>query len=355
MIAVYLAAVPLLMAGLALARAARETADQAFQAQEEHLQEARSILRLDHREELAPDEPIPPRYAEYVKRMEHEVGVINNMGFAGYFLIVADFIDYARRNGIPVGPGRGSSAGSLAAWALGITGVDPIEYDIIFERFLNPERISMPDIDVDFCMRGRDDVIRYVARKYDEGESDDDRKVAQIITFGKLQARAAIRDVGRVLGMPYGDVDRIAKLIPETLGITLAEAVQQSPDLRARMGADGQVRHLVETAQRLEGLTRHASTHAAGVVIGTRPLIETGIIRRLGGETFVWRVGREDAVPREIWSIDIETTGKPSDLAEVVPVMLAAAQPYVGESTDDVVQVRMNGTDRRIDRIKGAD
>jgi len=229
---------------------------------------------LRRRLKLAPDEPIPPRYSEYEKRLEHEVGVIQTMGFAGYFLIVADFIDYARRNEIPVGPGRGSAAGSLAAFGLGITGVDPIEYDIIFERFLNPERISMPDIDVDFCVKGRDQVIRYVQEKYDD-EGDDGRKVAQIITFGKLQAKAAIRDVGRVLGMPYGDVDRIAKLVPETLGISLGDAIEQSPELRARMDSDGQVAKLIETAQRLEGLTRHASTHAAGVVIGTRPLIET--------------------------------------------------------------------------------
>jgi DNA polymerase-3 subunit alpha len=223
---------------------------------------------------LAPDEPLPPRCNEYEKRMEHELGVITSMGFAGYFLIVADFIGYARRHGIPVGPGRGSAAGSLAAYGLGITGVDPIEYDIIFERFLNPERISMPDIDVDFCMKGRDQVIRYVADKYD-GDGDDGKRVAQIITFGKLQARAVIRDVGRVLGMSYGDVDRIAKIIPDTLGITLDQAIEQSPELRARMDADGQIRQLVETGRRLEGLTRHASTHAAGVVIGTRPLIET--------------------------------------------------------------------------------
>jgi DNA polymerase-3 subunit alpha len=223
---------------------------------------------------LAPDEPIPGRYAEYAKRMQHEVSVINSMGFAGYFLVVADFIDFARRSGIPVGPGRGSSAGSLVAYGMGITGVDPIEYDIIFERFLNPERISMPDIDVDFCMRGRDQVIRYVAEKYD-GEGHEGKRVAQIITFGKLQAKAAIRDVGRVLGMPYGEVDRIAKLVPETLGITLEQALQQSPELRSRADSDGQVARLLETAQRLEGLTRHASTHAAGVVIGTRPLIET--------------------------------------------------------------------------------
>jgi DNA polymerase-3 subunit alpha len=228
---------------------------------------------LRHRLGLAPDEPIPPRCVEYVKRMEHEVGVINNMGFAGYFLIVADFIDYARRHDIPVGPGRGSSAGSLAAWALGITGVDPIEYDIIFERFLNPERVTMPDIDVDFCMKGRDEVIRYVSERYD-GEGIEGRRVAQIITFGKLQARAAIRDVGRVIGMAYADVDRIAKLVPETLGITLGEAVEQSPELRTRMEADGQVARVIATARRLEGLTRHASTHAAGVVIGSDPLLQ---------------------------------------------------------------------------------
>ncbi len=236
--------------------------------------EEQTARGLRQRLGLDPDEPIPARCSEYVKRVETELAVINSMGFAGYFLIVSDFIDYARRNGIPVGPGRGSSAGSLVAYSLGITGIDPLEYDIIFERFLNPERISMPDIDVDFCMRGRDQVIRYVAEKYD-GEGFDGKRVAQIITFGKLQARAAIRDVGRVLGMAYGEVDRLAKLIPDTLGISLDEALAQSPELRSRIDADGQVAQLFETARRLEGLTRHASTHAAGVVIGTRPLIET--------------------------------------------------------------------------------
>ncbi|HEX2483785.1 MAG TPA: DNA polymerase III subunit alpha [Myxococcota bacterium] len=222
---------------------------------------------------LDPREPLGPRHREYETRMRHELSVIQSMGFAGYFLIVADFIGYARRQGVPVGPGRGSSAGSVVAWSLGITGVDPIEYDIIFERFLNPERISMPDIDVDFCMRGRDEVIRYVAEKYDQS-GDDGRHVSQIVTFGTLQARAAIRDVGRVMGLPYGDVDRVAKLVPETLGITLDQALEQSPELRARVDSDGQVAKLLETARRLEGLTRHASTHAAGVVIGNRPLID---------------------------------------------------------------------------------
>jgi DNA polymerase-3 subunit alpha len=222
---------------------------------------------------LAPDEPFGPSHKPYVERMDHELQVIGSMGFAGYFLVVADFIAFAKRQRIPVGPGRGSSAGSLVAYSLGVTGVDPLEYDIIFERFLNPERISMPDIDVDFCMRGRDEVIRYVAEKYD-GVGDDERRVAQIITFGTMQARAAIRDVGRVLGMAYADVDRIAKLVPETLGITLDEALEQTPELRARVSADGQIARLVEMARRLEGVTRHASTHAAGVVIGNEPLID---------------------------------------------------------------------------------
>ncbi len=228
---------------------------------------------LRRRLRLSPDEPLRPEHAVYEARMRHELSVIQSMGFAGYFLIVGDFIAHARSSGIPVGPGRGSSAGSLVAYGLGITGVDPIEYDIIFERFLNPERISMPDIDVDFCIRGRDRVIRYVEQRYDD-PGDDGKRVAQIITFGKLQAKAAIRDVGRVLGMPYADVDRIAKLVPDTLGISLDEALSQSPDLRARSEADGQVAKLLQIARRVEGLTRHASTHAAGVVIGSRPLIE---------------------------------------------------------------------------------
>jgi DNA polymerase-3 subunit alpha len=241
----------------------------------EELLEKQAWAGLRRRLGLAPDEPLAPRRAVYGERLSYELGVIRSMGFAGYFLIVGDFIGWARDQGIPVGPGRGSSAGSVVAWALGITGVDPIEYDIIFERFLNPERISMPDIDVDFCMRRRDEVIRYVAATYDAGANHEERRVSQIITFGKLQARAVIRDVGRVLGLPYGDVDRIAKLVPETLGITLEQAVEQAPELRARMEADGQVARLIETARRLEGLTRHASTHAAGVVIGDRPLIES--------------------------------------------------------------------------------
>ena len=206
--------------------------------------------------------------------MRHELSVIQTMGFAGYFLIVADFIGYARKQGIPVGPGRGSSAGSVVAWSLGITGVDPIEYDIIFERFLNPERISMPDIDVDFCMRGRDEVIRYVAEKYDM-PGDDGRQVSQIVTFGTLQARAAIRDVGRGDGAPVrrrrprGEArarDARHHARPGPRAVAGAAARGSRPTARSAK--------LIETARRLEGLTRHASTHAAGVVIGNRPLIE---------------------------------------------------------------------------------
>ncbi|MCP4036388.1 MAG: DNA polymerase III subunit alpha, partial [bacterium] len=249
----------------------------------EKVMEEQSWAGLRQRLEMAPDQPFEGKvHAEYVERMKHELGVIKEMGFPGYFLIVADFINYAKNSGIPVGPGRGSSAGSLVAYGLNITDIDPIEYDIIFERFLNPERISMPDIDVDFCMRGREQVIRYVEEKYDGVRSDevdpserfDNMKVCQIVTFGTLQARAAIRDVGRVMGMSYADVDRIAKLIPEVLGITLAEALEQSPELRTRMESDSQVERLLDTARNLEGLTRHASKHAAGVVIGDVPLID---------------------------------------------------------------------------------
>ncbi|MFP6624390.1 MAG: DNA polymerase III subunit alpha, partial [Myxococcota bacterium] len=248
----------------------------------DEVMEEQAWVGLRERLGLAPDEPL--QESEYADRMKHELSVIKEMGFAGYFLIVADFISYARRNGVPVGPGRGSSAGSLVAFGMGITGVDPVHYGIIFERFLNPERVSMPDIDVDFCMRGRDKVIRYVADKYGSGRPADDSEnvegryddvtVAQIVTFGTLQPRAAIRDVGRVLGMSYGDVDRVAKLIPEILGISLSDAIKKSPELRARVDTDGQVRQLIDTALNLEGLTRHASKHTAGVVIGNKPLIE---------------------------------------------------------------------------------
>jgi DNA polymerase-3 subunit alpha len=208
--------------------------------------------------------------ARYRARLEFELDVIEKMGFAGYFLIVADFIQWAKSQGIPVGPGRGSGAGSVAAWALLITDIDPIPFNLLFERFLNPERISMPDFDIDFCQERRDEVIAYVTREYGAD------RVAQIITFGKLQARAAVRDVGRVLAMPYGQVNKVAELIPNNPAkpVSLAEAVAGEPRLREMRDSDESIARLLEIALQIEGLYRHASTHAAGVVIGDRPLNE---------------------------------------------------------------------------------
>ena len=204
----------------------------------------------------------------YHERLLREVGVIQKMGFPGYFLIVADFIQWAKNNGVPVGPGRGSGAGSLVAYALGITDLDPISNGLLFERFLNPERVSMPDFDVDFCMDQRDRVIQYVAEKYGRD------RVGQIITFGTMKARAVVRDVGRVLGLPYGFVDQLAKLVPGDLGMTLAKALDESEELRRRQAEEDDVRDLLDIALRLEGLPRHASTHAGGVVISPEPLAD---------------------------------------------------------------------------------
>ncbi|MDD4456109.1 MAG: DNA polymerase III subunit alpha [Syntrophotalea acetylenica] len=204
----------------------------------------------------------------YRDRLVRELECINSMGFPGYFLIVADFINWAKDNGIPVGPGRGSAAGSLVAYAIRITDIDPIPYNLLFERFLNPERVSMPDIDVDFCIYGREDVIDYVRHKYGE------ENVAQIITFGTMMAKGVIRDVGRALSMSYGDVDKIAKLVPAVLNITLKEALEQEPRLQELYDKDPQVKQLLDIALTLEGLTRHASTHAAGVVVTPNPLSE---------------------------------------------------------------------------------
>jgi len=208
--------------------------------------------------------------ARYRERLDYELSVIAAMGFPGYFLIVADFIQWAKAEGIPVGPGRGSGAGSVVAWALTITDLDPLQFNLLFERFLNPERVSMPDFDIDFCQEGRDRVIDYVRREYGED------RVAQIITFGKLQARAAVRDVGRVLGLPFGQVNRVAELIPNNPAkpVTLQQAIDGEPRLIAMRDEDESIRRLLEIALQLEGLYRHASTHAAGVVIGDRPLME---------------------------------------------------------------------------------
>ena len=206
----------------------------------------------------------------YFERLEYELGIIIKMNFSGYFLIVSDFIKWAKNNEIPVGPGRGSGAGSIIAWSLQITDLDPIRFGLLFERFLNPERVSMPDFDIDFCQSRRDEVIDYVQKKYGTDY------VAQIITFGKLQARAVLKDVGRVLQMPYSQVDRICKLIPFNAveAVTLEKAIEMDKDLQQAIQDDPQINKLVSIALKLEGLNRHASTHAAGVVIGDRPLRE---------------------------------------------------------------------------------
>jgi DNA polymerase-3 subunit alpha len=206
--------------------------------------------------------------AEYEQRLAQEIGIIQQMKFSGYFLIVWDFVRYARENNIPVGPGRGSAAGSLVSYSLSITDLDPLQYELFFERFLNPERISMPDIDMDFCMNRRGEVINYVTRKYGR------ENVAQIITFGTMAAKAAIKDVGRAMDVPYADVDRIAKMVPTTLNIKLENAIKESPALQQAYESDTQVRQLIDTAMKLEGLVRNAGVHAAGVVISPQPLQE---------------------------------------------------------------------------------
>jgi len=226
---------------------------------------------------------------QYQARLDQELRVICDMGFEGYFLVVADFIRWAREQEIPVGPGRGSGAGSLVAWSLGITDLDPIRHDLLFERFLNPERVSLPDFDIDFCMSRRDRVIDYVADRYGRD------RVSQIITFGSLAARAVVRDVGRVLGLPYGFVDGVAKLIPFELGITLEDALEKEPELARRYGAEDEVRDLIDLARRLEGLARNAGTHAGGVVIAPSPLTDfTALYCEAGGGSVVTQFDKDD-------------------------------------------------------------
>jgi DNA polymerase-3 subunit alpha len=229
------------------------------------------------------------RRKPYDERLQIELDVIIQMGFPGYFLIVADFIKWAKNNGVPVGPGRGSGAGSLVAYALTITDLDPIQYDLLFERFLNPERVSMPDFDVDFCMEGRDRVIDYVAEKYGRD------KVSQIITYGSMAAKAVVRDVGRVLGHPYGFVDRIAKLIPFEIGITLDKALEQEEQLRQAYENEEDVRAIIDLAQSLEGLARNAGKHAGGVVIAPSKLTDfTPLYCEAGGANLVSQFDKDD-------------------------------------------------------------
>ena len=234
----------------------------------EHVAREGFAQRLPRLQQLAANGHLRHSIDEYGRRLEYEIEMIKQMGFPGYLLIVWDFIRYAREQRIPVGPGRGSAAGSLVAWCMRITDVDPIDFDLIFERFLNPERISMPDIDVDFCERRRGEVIEYVTRKYGR------ENVAQIITFGTMKAKAVVRDVGRALDMPYADVDRIAKQIPPALDMTLDKALAENPVLKDMATRDPKVKEVLDIGKRLEGMSRHASVHAAGVVIAPGPITD---------------------------------------------------------------------------------
>ncbi|MFA6302262.1 MAG: DNA polymerase III subunit alpha [Legionella sp.] len=245
--------------------------------------------RLEHLFRNKTAEELQAARPEYEQRLQIELEVINNMGFAGYFLIVADFIHWSKNNGVPVGPGRGSGAGSLVAYALKITDLDPLEYELLFERFLNPERVSMPDFDIDFCMEGRDRVIEYVAEKYGR------QSVSQIITFGTMAAKAVVRDVGRVFGLPYPFVDKLAKLIPFELGITLSKALELEPELKRRYDEEEEVKELIDLALKLEGITRNAGKHAGGVVIAPSKLTDfTAIYCEEGSTQIVSQFDKDD-------------------------------------------------------------
>jgi len=246
---------------------------------EEHLSQLATIGLANRLNKIGDGRLFPEE--TYQKRLQLELGVINSMGFAGYFLIVADFIQWAKQNDIPVGPGRGSGAGSLVAYVLSITDLDPLQYELLFERFLNPERVSMPDFDIDFCMEGRDRVIEYVADKYGRDS------VSQIITFGTMAAKAVVRDVGRVLGHPYGFVDKLAKLIPFELGITLQKALEQEDELQRRYKNEEEVKDLIDLALKLEGITRNAGKHAGGVVIAPSKLTDFTAIYCEEGSTHI--------------------------------------------------------------------
>lgn len=231
------------------------------------------------------DEGLVKRYAdkadELRERLDYELGVIRKMGYVDYFLIVWDFINYAKRNGIAVGPGRGSAAGAIVSYVLEITDIDPIRYNLLFERFLNPERVSMPDIDVDFCYERRPEVIDYVMRKYGKD------RVVQIVTFGTLAAKGVIKDVGRVMDIPYSKTDSISKMIPNDIGMTIDKALEANNEFKALYESDPEVRTLIDTCKRLEGLPRHTSMHAAGVVIGSRPIDEFVPLSRASDGTLV--------------------------------------------------------------------
>jgi len=303
----------------------------------------------------------------YAARLTRELDVICKMGFAGYFLIVADFIRWARLNDVPVGPGRGSGAGSLVAWVLGITDLDPLAHQLLFERFLNPERVSMPDFDVDFCMDGRDRVISYVAERYGR------ERVSQIITYGTMAAKAVVRDVGRVLGHPFGFVDRIAKLIPNELDITLEKALEKEPELARLNRDDEEVRSLLELAQKLEGLTRNAGKHAGGVVIAPSVLTDfTPLFCESPGEGVVTQFDKDDVEAAGLVKFDFlglrtltiidravkiinalpEMAGKPLDLAHAPMDDAATYELLRTGHTTAVFQLESRGMKDLIRRLK---
>ena len=272
----------------------------------------------------------------YVERLDIELDVIVKMGFPGYFLIVADFINWSKQNGIPVGPGRGSGAGSLVAYALKITDLDPLPQDLLFERFLNPERVSMPDFDVDFCMEGRDRVIDYVSRTYGAD------KVSQIITYGTMAAKAVVRDTGRVLGMGYGHVDSIAKLIPTTLGITLDDAIAESAELRERMANEEEVATLIELARKLEDLTRNAGKHAGGVVIAPTPLPDFApLYCEEGGEGVVTQFDKDDVEKAGLVKFDFLGL-RTLTIIDWAVKAINARRAVTGEAPLDIAQLPMD-------------
>ena len=247
----------------------------------EHITREGFARRLNVLREMQAAGRLKHSLAEYEQRLAREIDIIRQMQYPGYFLIVWDFIRYAKERNIPVGPGRGSAAGALVAYALGITDIDPLQNELLFERFLNPERISLPDIDIDFCMNRRGEVIDYVTQKYGRDQ------VAQIITFGTMAAKAAIKDSGRAMEIPYADVDRIAKMVPNTLNITIDQALKDSPPLATAYESEPQTKELIDTAKRLEGLVRNSGVHAAGVVISPQPLTDLVPLHRTKNDEIV--------------------------------------------------------------------
>lgn len=310
----------------------------------------------------------PQQKELYQERLEREIGVILDMGFPGYFLIVADFIRWAKENGVPVGPGRGSGAGSLVAYALAITDLDPIEYDLLFERFLNPERVSLPDFDVDFCMDGRDRVIEYVAERYGR------EKVAQIITYGSMAAKAVVRDVGRVLGHPYGFVDNIAKLVPFEIGMTLNKALEESEDLKKLYDTEEEVTVLLDRALSLEGLARNAGKHAGGVVIAPSMLTDfTPLYCEEDGQSLVTQLDKDDVesiglvkfdflglrtltiIDHAVKTVNAQLTVQGEPLVEIEKVALDDSKTFdllKAQSTTAVFQLESRGMKDLIKRLQ---